>query len=634
MASTEWAVVLEGSGELWDESKVKRDEGGQFAEKDGPDAGQKIGEPPAMELTPPAAPDDPYPYKSKVREWYLDEPDNIFSRGEIRNMFAIEPAENHPRLVADLKRLKPDMADDIQREFKVATILAKGEFSGRDGRPCELVNRMLESENLHPDVLYHMAKWLAPDELDALGAWASKNWWRFRSDRDEGFRRGEEIIQQIQDKGGAKPPSEFELEYLHDRASERERVVDGLLPSKIGKKAETKARWTARNLDWMGRGKIVGVDLLVEGQDGFLRKASVDRDGNVLPSGDSTGELSPRWQTNLRRLAIARRRGDQEYCAALAHLVRNNEWYVSDFSLGRATPEQVREFLDRHEPAFLREARYQAVPEPKDWKPVTSLQDAEEQLAAMGIRAVFRLREPAHPVLHNEPVSGSIENINAQCRALVSLLRTYPDAYLGEVGYSYALANARFNENRAANAIEILEDPREKAKTPYMADKKAKEKMVFPPDPGDKYHRLFIGGHWTKYARSISINDASLMGSAQQAERDRVKALSGEEDLGTVDDSPAGVMRHEFGHCLDDTYGIRDRKEFQDVLNELDDKALERELSLYAASKRDGSEDRNIVETFAEAFTESFADNARPLGRRVRGMLDNLIEERQKARAA
>lgn len=35
VASDEWALVLESGSELWDESKVKRDGEGQFAEKDG-----------------------------------------------------------------------------------------------------------------------------------------------------------------------------------------------------------------------------------------------------------------------------------------------------------------------------------------------------------------------------------------------------------------------------------------------------------------------------------------------------------------------------------------------------------------------------------------------------------------------
>jgi len=153
----------------------------------------------------------------------------------------------------------------------------------------------------------------------------------------------------------------------------------------------------------------------------------------------------------------------------------------------------------------------------------------------------------------------------------------------------------------------------------------------------DGSYSVFKGGEWDFTRYSLRVNhDNRMLDSIEQEEEERSSWIADqaarEEGLtereadrlrrrkragvGNVASSYRGTTAHEFGHALQQQYGLIEvglrltyNKVMQDLFDELGEEQISMGLSEYAAT--------DPGEMMSEAFTEMQRPDARPLARRV-----------------
>lgn len=639
MASTEWAVVLESGNEPWDESKVKRDEGGKFAEKDGPDAGPKrderVGLAEPAEL-PPEQPPNPLPDRpvvpvagkpveippaltNRAASYYLQNIDQPILSGDMDYMFA-DAARYYPadQLADLLRQARPDLEPQISRQLKIEQQIQSGQWSMPDGMAMpQIGTNVTESpESIDQDRLYHMLRLVSDDQRDALASLVA---------RMPGSKLSRSEVEKALDSVRKYPEHYNELDrtYYGTRAADREKAVAALLPKRMGKRAQARAIWNVRNADWLGTAEIRNGELQVENRDGYLCRAKISDTGELVPDGESTGVLSPRWQQGRRRLTLYRQHGNlNKYAGELAY--RAGADFNEFFHLMRdATPEQCQQAIDQYEPAWLKDPAMQEVPKPKPWRRVESFVDAERQIEELGIVCRFTLPEIHHKKLPNT-MRLTMDQVNAACQRFVMMLDKYPEADMQAFGTMYALDN---HGNMQSMARAFTKLAATESGTPAAIEKKARKKNYWGtetgPDPDDSTYATFeAAGDWS--GGRIRINENGFHRDHATAMKTRATELGRGERLHLCSESIDSVVDHEFGHCLDDTYEFTSTREIRDWLMNFPDDEVEIGLSRYGNSRQGSLDYRNVKEMFAEAVSESELSDARPLGLLVRNRFDEF----------
>ena len=258
------------------------------------------------------------------------------------------------------------------------------------------------------------------------------------------------------------------------------------------------------------------------------------------------------------------------------------------------------------------------------FKPAKTIEEAEDFLRSKGVEPHWRNSDKTE-----RPDTINLEDINHIHEKLDSLWKQYPEVDINHIGTYYGHELNDWEKRYSQHFEEDRKDFDRKGKRwrePQAHARVSKLMSSKPTFESDGAWGAYDAASLARYhwygAKTLTFNHVTIFKSTtEKVESNRKKMLDRGEDLFTIGDDMQHTTTHEFGHAIDDHYDISRHPMMKDYHKSLSEKEIHGGLSMYASS--------NIKEFVAEGFTEGSRPDARPMGKKVKLIMDKIIAEKK-----
>jgi hypothetical protein len=279
-----------------------------------------------------------------------------------------------------------------------------------------------------------------------------------------------------------------------------------------------------------------------------------------------------------------------------------------------------------------------------------SIADANKALEDIGISGHWRLPGESNSPLNQDKLTmDAIERIAGR---VSDLKKAYPGAQMSDIGEAYQVEHDSWKEKLDRDLQKDKQNYEQRGKQwrksaaikrvamrePLLADAEFSQNAAWVRASGSK-------GRWagrndprkkgeTFYETGESVYNPAMAGSTmafspnsintkKTIDEDKAQRASDRKKTGSLyvtGESIEATVNHEFGHILDNTYGLSEHPEIVSMLRAAEKKegGMERQISMYAAT--------NDKEALAEAFSDSFFSDSSETSKLVRNKMDEIIK--------
>lgn len=307
---------------------------------------------------------------------------------------------------------------------------------------------------------------------------------------------------------------------------------------------------------------------------------------------------------------------------------------------GKAYADRVRKFKGLEKRSEAKNAAFK----------LDSIEDANKALESIGISGHWRLPDKSNSPLSQDKLTlDAIERIASR---VSDLKKAYPGAQMSDIGEAYQVEHDFWEEklDRDLQKDKQKYEQRGKQWRKSAAIKRVAIREPMPADAEFSQNAAWVRasgskGRWagrndprkkgeTFYETGESVYNPAMAGSTmafspnsintkKTIDEDKAQRASDRKKTGSLyvtGESIEATVNHEFGHILDNTYGLSEHPEIVSMLRTAEKKegGMERQISMYAAT--------NDKEALAEAFSDSFFSDSSETSKLVRKKMDEIIK--------